>query len=251
MFHQSFTALSDTKSIDPMDLEFPDVWENYNNCDVVDSDISQSPLIPFLENEYTDYSDRFGTHDVFGHYEETSLQLDSTSVAVSKGENSCSTNIPSTLTKKFSKKIQKLTPKKGSVVIKHKRNCDRDFNCAENPKLKPNMVTFRRFRGKPLKKSEKKMSESWLPPVSHSSKPQPSCGVSVLDSNCESHVGSEVTFSKIMGSQESQSDMLSRFKSLKDSNKDSETEVAENLNYLDMITSTIRKLGLLPHKFQR
>jgi hypothetical protein len=116
-----------------------------------------------LESGGEDPSDIFDRDLLYDNVDLISLHFEDESLLESKNEHSNSTAISMTLAKKLSKKIQKKVPaKRSSLVIRHKRNCDRDFDESKNPQLKPSMVNFRRSRGKPLELGSKKISVSVL-----------------------------------------------------------------------------------------
>jgi hypothetical protein len=196
-----------------------------------------------LESGNDDPSNIFGRESGYDNIDLISLNFETESLLESNNEHSNSTAISMELAKKLSKKIQKkVLTKRGSLVVRHKRNCDRDFDKSENPLLKPSMVTFRRSRGKPLELKSKKMSVSVLggykkyeTPVS--SKDQ---GQSVG----ESGQSSDISFDKILDAQTTQEDLMNQFLSLKVSNQASVTEAKENLSVLQTLTSTIQYLGL-------
>jgi hypothetical protein len=186
----------------------------------------------------------FGRDSGYDNIDLISLNFETESLRESKNEHSNSTEISMELAKKLSKKIQKkVLTMRGSLVVRHKRNCDRDFDESENPQLKPSMVTFRRSRGKPLELNSKKMSVAVLggskiyeTPVSSEDQGQ-SIGGSVQSS--------DISFDQILGSQTTQEDLMNQFLSLKVSNQASVTEAKENLSVLHTVTSTIQYLGLL------
>jgi hypothetical protein len=117
-----------------------------------------------LESGNEDPSDIFDRDLIYDNVDLISLRFEEESLLESKNEHSNSTAISVPLAKKLSKKIKKKVPaKRSSMVIRHKRNCDRDFDESENPQLKPSLANFsRRSRGKPLELSSKKMSVSVL-----------------------------------------------------------------------------------------
>jgi hypothetical protein len=82
-----------------------------------------------LEPGNDDPSIIFGRDSEYDNIDLISLNFDAESLLESKNDHSNSTAISMKLPKKLSKKIQKkILTKRGSLVIRHKRNCDRDFD---------------------------------------------------------------------------------------------------------------------------
>jgi hypothetical protein len=245
MLHEIFLTDSESHSMGSMDSDCPSPLGNIQNgLHIVDSYIPQSSFLSGLESGNDDPSNFFGRDSVSYNIDLISLNFEAESLLESKNEHSNSTAISMELAKKLSKKIQKkVLTKRGSLVIRHKRNCDRDFDESENPQLKPSMVTFRRSRGKPLELSSKKM---YLSVLGGSKKDEAPVGSEdQRQSVGESCEGSDITFDQTRGSQNTQEDLMNQFLSLKVSNQASVTEAAENLSVLQTLTSTIQYLGLL------
>jgi hypothetical protein len=82
-----------------------------------------------LEYANDDPSNIFGSDSEYDNIDLISLNFEAESLLESKNEHSNSTAISMKLAKKLSKKIQKkVLNKRGSLVIRYNRNCDRDFD---------------------------------------------------------------------------------------------------------------------------